>query len=306
MLRCCYSRWKVLVVPVMLLIVLARGVCADAPIWKVSKGDKIIYLGGTVHILTEDDYPLPEAFEAAYTAADLLVLETDLQALQKPAFQKTLSDTVVYPDGTTIVDKIKTQTYKQLLEYLKSRGIQSQQVTHFKPGMLSATITMIELRYRGLHGEGVDAFFSRRAVLDEKPLLYLESVEDQLGFLSRMGEGNEDEVIRYTLNELDQLPQFFQLMKSAWRSGDHRQLEKIALNNWEKNFPDVYYQLLLARNHNWIRPIEKMLKTPETELVLVGALHLIGKDSLINLLKGRGYKIKPYRKKNKRFFNQSK
>ena len=34
--------------------------CQAASVWQVSKGDNTIYLGGTLHILSPVDYPLPK------------------------------------------------------------------------------------------------------------------------------------------------------------------------------------------------------------------------------------------------------
>ena len=41
---------------------------ADSPVWRVTKGDHVLFIGGTVHLLTQADYPLPDAFEQAYLA----------------------------------------------------------------------------------------------------------------------------------------------------------------------------------------------------------------------------------------------
>ena len=38
---------------------------AKGPVWKVSKGGQTVYLGGTIHLLSPSDYPLPEEFEEA-------------------------------------------------------------------------------------------------------------------------------------------------------------------------------------------------------------------------------------------------
>ncbi|WP_288057949.1 TraB/GumN family protein [Methylobacter sp.] len=36
------------------------------------------------------------------------------------------------------------------------------------------------------------------------------------------------------------------------------------------------------------------MNTPETELILVGALHLAGEDGLLAQLRQRGYKVEPF------------
>lgn len=106
---------------------------------------------------------------------------------------------------------------------------------------------------------------------------------DQLEVIVNMGKGNE--------NELSNLPKLFDSMKKAWRKGDNAQLRKIALDPWIGQFPGVYNSLLVNRNNNWIPKIEEMLRTKETELILFGAMHLIGEDGILKQLEDKGYTI---------------
>jgi uncharacterized protein YbaP (TraB family) len=48
--------------------------------------------------------------------------------------------------------------------------------------------------------------------------------------------------------------------------------------------------LLTQRNKNWIPEIEKALAGDKTVLFLVGAAHLVGTDSVIDLLEKKGHK----------------
>ena len=59
----------------------------------------------------------------------------------------------------------------------------------------------------------------------------------------------------------------------------------------KKEFPDVYNQLIVKRNNAWVPKIEVFFKTKEVELILVGALHLVGDEGIIALLASRGYDI---------------
>ncbi|MDR0639460.1 MAG: TraB/GumN family protein [Spirochaetaceae bacterium] len=50
----------------------------ETSVWKISNGDNVLYLGGTIHLLRESDYPLPQAFEAAFEQSDILVFEASV------------------------------------------------------------------------------------------------------------------------------------------------------------------------------------------------------------------------------------
>jgi hypothetical protein len=109
-----------------------------------------------------------------------------------------------------------------------------------------------------------------------------------------MGDGQEDDMITYTLRDIKELPTLMQSIKDAWRQGDTLKLKQVALTPLKTDFPDVYDSLLVKRNNAWISQIEAMLKTNDVELVLVGALHLVGDESVLAQLSARGYDIQKF------------
>lgn len=276
---------------VILLLVGAGAARADAPVWKVVKGDRQLFIGGTIHVLSKSDYPLPAEFEKAYHQSAVVVFETDMQQLQSAEFQQRLLSKVVYTDGRTIKSVLSDSTYRQLEQHLTSRGVPISSFERFKPGMLAVTLTMIDLQRLGLLGSGVDEFFNLRAVNDRKRLGQLESVDAQLAFLSTLGDGREDALIDYTLRDIQRLPQLMASLKAAWRKGDRAKIKEIAIAPIKTDFPIVYNQLLADRNRAWIPKIEAMLETKEVEFVLVGAAHLVGEDGILKQLAARGYSI---------------
>ena len=278
------------IINLLFCLVLVSPVFAKSPLWQVSKGDDYLYIGGTVHILSNSDYPLPPAFEEAYNNSKVVVLETDMKKMQSPQVQAMIAAQMKYTDGSTLQQHLKPKTYQALEEYLKPLGIPAVTFEDFKPGMVSMMLTMMELRRLGISGAGVDLFYSSKAENDFKSLGKLESIEEQMSFLAKMGEGDPDEFILYTLKDIKNLAETFNSMKQAWRSGDTDKLAEIAIKPL-KEFPDTYQMILADRNKAWVPQIEAMLKTKEVEMILVGALHLAGEDSVLKQLKALGYKV---------------
>ncbi len=276
---------------IFLSVVVFSQANAETSVWKVIKGNRYLYLGGTVHILAEDDYPLPAPFARAYNEAHRLVLETDMQKLQSDEFQQLMLERLSYSDGRTLKDVLSAQTYQKLADYCTSRYIPIETIHGFKPGLATTFLLMVELGRLGLAGEGVDAFFNNKALEDKKQFGKLESAEKQLDFLVSMGQGKEDQMIEYSLRDIDKLPTLMAPIKSAWRSGDMQALEQAAISPYVEEFPETMDMLLNARNRNWLPKIEAMLKTAEVELVLVGAMHLAGEQGLLRKLRKRGYKL---------------
>lgn len=286
-----------------LLLGAASSAHATSSVWEITKVDKstrvdnsngknTIYLGGTVHVLTLDDYPLPVEFDRAYALTDVLVLETDMAKLDSPEFQQSMLSELSYPKGQDLTQHLSPDTYKLLAVFCESRGIGMQVINNFKPSMVSVILTMVELQRLEFTGIGVDIFYNNKAVLDGKALGKLETVEQQLAFIAGLGKGKEDELIRYSLEDMKTLPTFMTEMKTAWRDGDPQALVDLAITPLIADFPDIYQSLLVQRNNNWLPQIEAMFNNQQTELVLVGALHLVGKDGLLQQLQAAGYTVK--------------
>lgn len=273
-------------------LVAASPAYADSPVWKIAKGDRHLFIGGTVHVLSKADYPLPEAFDNAYRNASVIVFEADPRELQTPEFQKALLSRATYPPGRDLTMDLDAETEQELVAYLTARGMPTDNIMRFKAGMVSITLTMIELQRLGLAGTGVDEFFSLRALQDQKTVAGLETADQQLEFIATMGEGQEDAMIAYTLRQVEELPALMQAMKEAWRSGNNAKMEAVAMTPLEKDFPAVHDQFVTDRNAAWLPKIEAMLETAAVEFVLVGALHLVGDDGLLEQLKARGYDVR--------------
>lgn len=275
-------------------LLLPSLVCAETSLWRVSQGDHELYIGGTLHLLSKSDYPLPDEFEQVFRTTDLLVLETDLDALSKPKAQAQLVQSLMYTDGTTLIGTIKPYTYKALARHCKVSGLALAAMQKMKPAMVVLTLSMAELKRLGLAGAGVDQFFFNKAQAEGKKITGLESAETQIDTLATMGKGRENELILSTLKEFKKTPAFVDGIKKAWRNGDLAELEKIGIKAMQAEFPGLNQSLLTTRNNAWLPKIRAMMTTPERELILVGALHLAGKDGLMAQLKQQGYVVEQY------------
>ena len=264
---------------------------AFSSVWKISKNNNHIYLAGTIHSLGEKDYPLERAFYKAYKNSQILVFETNLEKLDNPSFSYLIKSKTRYKKNDYISNYLSTKTLSLLKIELKKRKIPYSAMKNLKPGIISVILTQNELQRLNIFGIGVDKYFSQKAKKDKKKRLYLETVYKQIDFLSTMGEGYEDDFIKYTLKDLKTLEKDFNLMKKAWRNGDNELLEKISLKPLSLNFPRLYDSLLVKRNEKWLIKIQKMFKNKKIEYVLVGALHLVGEIGLLKELERLDYMV---------------
>eukprot|EP00752_Nemacystus_decipiens_P018827 g16883.t1 len=244
-----------------------------------------------MHILTAADFPLPPEYDEAYAQADTIYLETDIGAMSSPGFMTKSMAAMSYSDGRTLQSVLEPDTYQQLNQYLSTKGMPIMMLNGFTAGGVSLTITVLELQSLGYTNAGVDQHFYEKAKADGKTLGYFETVDEQLAFIADLGEGNENEIVLYTLTDIARLPELFGAMKTAWLTGDMDTLFEHMIADMKSQFPDAYNSLFLNRNNAWMPDIEAMLQTGEVEFVLVGAAHMAGADGLLDQLSAKGYKI---------------
>ena len=263
-------------------------------IWEVKKGNSTVYLGGTIHVLSQKDYPLPQAFDEVYQASQIVVLEADMAEMNAPETMAFLQQEGRFEQGKSLKTELKPSTYDELKKYLQKRNLTIETFELTKPSIMILTLLMYELRAIGVDTEGVDAHYYGKALKDKKPMLSLESVKHQLELMLDIGDKEPDEFILYSLKDFSNIAEVYRQLIDAWKKGDLEKLEILALEPLIKESDWIYQELLVKRNIKWMPKIEEMLRTNEKELVLVGALHLVGEDGLLQRLKNKGYSVRPY------------
>ena len=80
-------------------------------------------------------------------------------------------------------------------------------------------------------------------------------------------------------------------MADAWRDGRLDTLGKELLADFD-DFPSLYDPLVTNRNKAWVRSLERYGNDGRRYLVVVGGLHLVGPNSVIDMLKARGHVVR--------------
>ena len=269
------------------------GCCSahGASVWKVSDGTHSLYLGGTMHILSPSDYPLPDAYKSAYKEADTLVFETDIAALNAPEFAMKSMELLTYGDEGSLADDVSETTLAALRAYLDERGVPIERFMKMRPAMVGLALSMIEFQRMGLTSQGVDQFYFSKAIGDGKDVNWLETPEEQLAFIAELGDGDEDAYLKYSMLDIEQLPEMLPKLRENWRNGDMDGIYRLSMKEFKAEYPEVYFSVLTERNNAWLPDLVTMMKTPETEFVLVGTLHLPGENGVLAQLKQQGYSV---------------
>lgn len=251
-------------------------------LWEISGNglSKSSYLYGTIHMICGNDYFLSDKAKKAFTASDNLVLEVnlsdpkELSAAQQLAYGKDPLSKTLSPEQLNDLDA--------LLQ--KRTGMTVKQVDKFSLMTVMSLITMKSFGCVDIKSYEME--FIAMAKESDKSVTGFETLQSQMDFLSK---GYSDAEMITMLQE----------------SNDDT-TKKMVQNYIQENLPELYKDitapkvmnekarkwLLDVRNENWVVKMPDMMKDKST-FFAVGAAHLLDEQGVINLLRKKGYIVKP-------------
>jgi uncharacterized protein YbaP (TraB family) len=260
--------------------------------WKAtSPSQGVVYLVGSVHLLTPEYYPLDPAFDDAFKASDVLVEELDMQEMVAANSQMEMLTRGMLPAGQTLDKVLSAETMNAVVKRFSDLGMPFEPMKQFKPWLLSLILQGFEWQKAGFDADlGLDKHFYDLAVAGGKRVQGLETLAFQLSRFDEMSMDMQDHLLAETLKELETTKTSFVRMADAWKAGDAPTIERLVLKDL-KSEPQMYDRLLIERNRTWLPKIEALFSRPKPAFVVVGAAHLVGPDGLLQMLKAKGYKV---------------
>jgi uncharacterized protein YbaP (TraB family) len=259
-------------------------------LWTVKSGTRTLYLAGSLHALSPDVYPLPEAYDRAFAAADTLVEEVDLATMQTLDTGMAALTRGLLTGGRTLESVVGRETWTALSAHAERYGMPAHLLQPFEPWMAVMMLSAFGTQQAGLDPSlGLDQHFYDRARAARKPVRGLETVDSQLARLDALPDSVQVQLLRATLAGLDTEQRQLASLVAAWRTGDHATIERMTLKDLAAQ-PAIYRTLIVERNHNWLPALDACL-VGRTCFVVVGAAHLVGPDGLLALLRQKGYTI---------------
>jgi uncharacterized protein YbaP (TraB family) len=260
-------------------------------LWKVSEGDKSIFLLGSIHYLRKENYPLNQAILDAFDASDRLVLEIDLQNTPAGAAQRLTLEKAVYRDGSNLAQNVSQETYQLASKRAAELGIDMQVVQPMKPWFVAITMLAVKLQRMGLDPKlGVDHHLAERAKRDGKPTSGLETLEFQLGIFDQLSKREQELMLRETAGELERIDKNVKDIVDSWLKGDGERLAALLLAGM-RQYPELQQKLVIERNRRWLDQIAKLVEQGNNAMVVVGAAHLVGQEGIVDMLKARGFSV---------------
>jgi hypothetical protein len=251
-------------------------------LWSAAHGGTTTYLLGTMHVGIDAESRLPQLVWDKLEAAPSFAVETNV------------TDPAILNIGGrasgTLRDELGPEYWKKL-ELAITPQI-AQALVH-KSAMIPATM----LALRGLPPTPpMDGILLARAQNRGKKVVYLEPASRQAAILEKHLNAR---ALKLMLDDLDKIEQQSRQLLAAYVAGDEARFiaitdeqrkDALAHGYTEAEYDESMEDLLYRRNASWIAQIEKM-HAAGGAFIAVGAMHLIGKRSVLELLLQKGFRI---------------
>jgi uncharacterized protein len=272
----------------------------DAPkrglLYEIRTGAYTVYLFGTLHVGKPEFYPFSRQVNLALADSQRLYLEVNLT--DTTIVNADTAAAAMYGDGITVDQKLPAALMEKVTARLARFQFPQQVALKMKPWMLGHTLLLLEAKRRGYDPELASEFYLLGyAGAAHKEILGLETLSMQLAIFDRMSQAQQQAFLEQTLSELDdsRFGARLKAMTDAWANADVRALEDEL--QYEKTQDSVFASILLPqlideRNRAMADRIADIARSGPTSFVAVGALHLVGKDGIVELLRRRGFAVR--------------
>ena len=294
------TRWRAVAAAFLALLqpalpsaLLARQPAAKAQahpaVWRVQKGASTVYLFGTIHALPPNfDWETPE-IRKVIGSADRLVLEAVIDQDQNKAAITLFKIGTASGPIAPLADRIDPKYKGALADLEKKSAVPAGTLDKMKTWAAGMVLFGATVQTLGVNSaDGVEERLKAEFRARDKPIEGLETLEQQLGFFDTMAEPQQREFLEGVVDQKADDVADFGKMLGAWKDGNEKGIARSFDKDMKKS--DALRNVLIARrNAHWADAIVARLNQPGTQLVAVGAGHLVGQDSVQAMLAKLGY-----------------
>ena len=215
-----------------------------------------------------------------------------LNALAKAAEQRATM-------GQPLQQLLSTEQQEVLFEAAEKRGIAASLLQKADPLTVLSLFSNTAPRHANGSERGADYWLIVEADYRRLAIDGLENLDDRLQALhtavAQLADREQAQVfMRFLETELGELsvddPEYRELVR-LWASGNTQELGS-RMERYQTYLPTIYKAFIAARNEARLNNLEQhWLNNGDNEVLAVGIGHLVGPNSLIDLLKQRGYQV---------------
>lgn len=252
-------------------------------LWSIEKDGHTSYALGTMHVGVDPER-LPKHVWDKVTAARAFAMETDSADASMLDLGRRTSGSLREDLGPDYWAKLEKLIEPQMLAALDKQ----------KPVMAAVFLSMRGIELSGL--VSMDMSLMARAQGAGKPVITLEPASKQAALLDKW---MNVKTLKMMIDTADTGLENTKALAAAYVAGDDARMVSLfegqkadALKHGytEAEYDEQNADMLWDRNASWIPAIEEM-HAKGGGFIAVGALHLVGKKSVLELLAAKGYKI---------------
>ncbi len=254
---------------------------------------KVSYLLGSIHLGTDEMYPLPEHIINSFNNSDVLALEINLNDVNL----FSLMQKAMFQDGRTLENSVSAEHFKYFEEEFVKLGMSRVYYNKFKPWFAALFISSLSMQEKGAtKTQGIDMYFLNLANEKEMPIAQLESLESQIDIFDSMSDELTDYYLDYILRNNKVASDGAEDLFMAYIEGNDEVILNILNSDFhtnDENMSIIRDKFIVNRNIDMANTIEQMHNSELTHFIVAGAAHFLGDDGIIEILSRTGtYKIK--------------
>ncbi|MFL6729158.1 MAG: TraB/GumN family protein [Sphingomicrobium sp.] len=264
---------------------------AAPALWSISDADTTVYLFGTIHLLPEKVNWRTEKFDAAVSGSHELVVETIIDDKNPAQLMSVLAKLAITPGLPPIAERVPPEKRAALAEAIKKSAIPPAAFDRMETWAAAFMLLGNQFKDAGLKGgEGVEAVLRSSFMGQGKPIGELETNAEQLGFFDALPENAQRQLLEGAIESPGDTKKEFGKMLDSWTKGDVAAIARV-FNHDLAGSPELMDALIKRRNANWSKWIEQRMTKPGAVMIAVGAGHLAGPGSVVDLLQRDGFKV---------------
>lgn len=264
--------------------------------YTATKGDQTITLLGTIHAGSSKMYPLPQEIYEALSASGAVAFEIDIDKESLSGMEDLLSRMTRLPDGANLFELLPSDTFFRLERLLQPYGIHLIERLEFEPWFFSLLIHSLPMSSGQFNiKHGVETHLKHRRESRGKPMLSLETVEEQISYFRMESLNDQMVVLDSFLQTVDTLEDSMDALLEAWKSGnaDHfeQELTKLSDADVPPRIKSFWEGLVKSRNRTMCERMVALSKDHARLFVAIGTLHLVGAGGVVSGLEASGYRV---------------
>ncbi len=268
------------------------GPAARPALWQVSDADTTVYLFGTIHLLPKNYRWRTAKFDQAVAGSQQLMVETIVDEGNPHQMMAALSSLAFSPNLPPITARVPPEKRPALEAAIRKSGMPLASLDRMETWAAAFMLLGNQFRAMGLKtGDGVESVLRTTFAGQGKTIGELETNREQLSFFDVLPEQAQRVLLEGAIEEPKNMSQEFDRMLSSWARGDIEQIARSFNENLAAS-PELREVLLKRRNENWSRWVQRRMAAPGSVMIAVGAGHLAGSDSLVDLLRRGGYTVR--------------